>query len=73
MNVAKMRIFKYMCGMTGLNKIKNEYVRRCLGVMNTSEEKEKRVIEMVWTFCEKANNDEIIKKMGQIKEKSGKE
>lgn len=39
-NVANRRILKWMCGVTGLNRIGNEYARECvLGVTNKSGKK----------------------------------
>lgn len=39
-----MRILRWMCGVTGLNRIKNEYARECLRVTNKSRKKKREFI-----------------------------
>lgn len=52
-----------MCDMTGLNRIKNEYIRN----YEHNRRNEREWIETIWEHVQRRNMDDTVKKMGDTK------
>lgn len=62
--VAEMKKLRWMCGMTNLNRRKNEYKRGSLWVTNIAEKIKENNLRS-FEYVKRRNNDDIDKKINK--------